>query len=148
MSILDPLLFGGADAGLYGTAELTDTGLADVASAIESRGWDAVVVDGTQHVDKTSFMLSVGAALQFPEGFTGRSWDAFEDWLTDLSWLPDQGRIVVWNAPGRLLAESPRDAATARAILDDAVEFWRSRPQHFSVIIAGHGFDDVAPLPA
>jgi hypothetical protein len=37
--------------------------------------------------DKHALMREVGAKLQFPSYFKGNSWDAFSDWLRDLSWI-------------------------------------------------------------
>lgn len=134
MSIVDPLLFGGVPAGAFRTTSLSDTGVADVGAAIQSRGWDAVLLDGTTITSKDTFIAALAAELHFPDTF-GNNWDALADALSDLSWSLTESHIVVWSAPEVLAAADPRAADVAYGILHETVEAWRSRQGHFSVIL-------------
>ena len=49
--------------------------------------------------------------LDFPLHF-GRTWDALEDCLTDLGWLPGAGYQLVVSSADRLLAQNSEDYAT------------------------------------
>jgi RNAse (barnase) inhibitor barstar len=46
--------------------------------------------------DKENLLRAIAAALRFPDWF-GRNWDALEDCLTDLSWLPADGYVLVFE---------------------------------------------------
>src|ERR1700684_1096403 len=46
------------------------------------------------------------AALQFPYYF-GENWDALDECLADLEWLPGSGFIVIFTEAQRLLASAP-----------------------------------------
>lgn len=46
--------------------------------------------------DKEKLIASVAAALRFPAWFGG-NWDALEDCLCDLSWLPAAGYVLLFE---------------------------------------------------
>ncbi|SRR5713226_872652 len=64
------------------------------------------------------------AALQFPPYF-GENWDAFEECITDLSWLPaDCYILVVTDADALLRHEPVSELETFLTILQDAGDEW------------------------
>src|SRR6266852_9437625 len=48
------------------------------------------------------------AALQFPSYF-GENWDAFDECLTDLDWLPAEGYVLLITNSTHLLEAEPSD---------------------------------------
>ena len=50
----------------------------------------------------------LAAALQFPDYF-GENWDAVDECLTDLSWLPGRAYVLVIAAADELLVEEPAE---------------------------------------
>ena len=60
---------------------------------------------------------------EFPAHF-GRTWDALEDCLTDLGWLPGAGYRLIVRAADRLLARDPAGYATFVALLEDVGRAW------------------------
>ncbi|HEX2197889.1 MAG TPA: barstar family protein [Burkholderiales bacterium] len=64
-------------------------------------------------------------ALAFPDWF-GRNWDALEDCLTDLSWRPDQGQV--------LLMEGARDGGMLVEVLGAAAQFWAGQGRSFFAV--------------
>ena len=54
----------------------------------------------------------------------GRTWDALEDCLTDLGWLPGAGYQLVVSSADRLLAQNSADYATFVALLEDVGRAW------------------------
>jgi len=44
--------------------------------------------------DKESFSREIGAKLRFPY-WDNPNWDGFNDWMTDLSWIPNQRVILL-----------------------------------------------------
>jgi hypothetical protein len=64
------------------------------------------------------------AALQFPAYF-GENWDAFEECLSDLEWLPSGGLVLFITQSDRLLEESTDDLRTLGDILRSAAADWK-----------------------
>ncbi|HEX5544102.1 MAG TPA: barstar family protein [Nitrospira sp.] len=62
-------------------------------------------------------------ALAFPDYF-GHNWDALEECLADLEWLPAKGYILLITDTQAVLPESEEDYDTLLEILDDAGEAW------------------------
>jgi hypothetical protein len=56
------------------------------------------------------------AALQFPYYF-GETWNAFDECLTDLSWLPADGYLIVILGSDELLAHSQDSGLELRTLL-------------------------------
>ncbi len=67
------------------------------------------------------------AALQFPCYF-GENWNAFDECITDLEWLPgDAYMLLITNGSRLLQAEPPGELAVLFTILDHAGQEW-SKP--------------------
>ena len=81
-------------------------------AALGSSGWATFVVDLGGASDKAGIIDSFATGLDFP-GWVGRNWDALQDALRDLSWLPpgDHGRAL-------LLLGAEQPSAGPRAELD------------------------------
>lgn len=66
------------------------------------------------------------AALQFPSYF-GENWDAFEECLSDLEWLPPGGLVLFITRADRLLELAPEmDLDTLADILTTVARDWKS----------------------
>jgi len=81
------------------------------------------MLHGSRCVTKRGLMQEWGAALQFPYYF-GENWDAFEECVNDLEWLPARSYIFAVTDAERLLPEA--DFATLIHILDAAATRWES----------------------
>ena len=67
------------------------------------------------------------AALQFPYYF-GENWNAFDECIADLSWLPaDVYILLITNAEVLMIEENEQQLATLTRILENAGNEW-SRP--------------------
>lgn len=81
-------------------------------------------------------------ALAFPDYF-GHNWDALEECLSDLEWLPAKGYILLITDTQAVLPEAEEEYETLLEIFDDAGEAWskghtangRSAPFHVVFII-------------
>ncbi|MCP1852169.1 hypothetical protein ACVMIH_001268 [Bradyrhizobium sp. USDA 4503] len=67
--------------------------------------------------DKAALLATLARQLGFPNYF-GNNWDAFEECIRDLSWLP-HGPVLVVHADVPLVGD-PASAMTYVAILNDA----------------------------
>lgn len=77
---------------------------------------------GKRCATKRGLFQEWGAALQFPYYF-GENWDAFEECINDLEWLPARAYILAVTHADRLLSEGP-DLATLVQILGAASTRW------------------------
>ena len=68
----------------------------------------------------------LSSRLGFPSHYTGRSWDATYDCLTDFEWLDEGATVVIWHPSLPLLG--PRDVRIYLEVLADAAESWASDP--------------------
>jgi hypothetical protein len=86
-------------------------------------GFVVRTLDGHRGRTKRALLDEMARVLAFPAHF-GRTWDALEDCLTDLEWLPAPGYRLVIPAADRLLARRPADYATFVALLEDVGRAW------------------------
>src|SRR5262249_43524081 len=73
-------------------------------------------LDGRRCRTKRTLLAEMARVLAFPPYFGG-TWDALEDCLTDLEWLPGEGYRLIIRAADRMLAREPAGYATLRALL-------------------------------
>jgi hypothetical protein len=63
--------------------------------------------------------------LDFPDYF-GHNWDALEECLADLEWLPAKGYVLLITDAGCVLPDDDEEYETFLEILRDAGEAWGS----------------------
>ena len=80
-------------------------------------------LDGRRGRTKRALLDELSRVFGFPAHF-GRTWDALEDCLTDLGWLPGAGYRLIIVAADRLLARDPVGYATFVALLEDVGRAW------------------------
>ncbi len=85
--------------------------------------WAVVRLRGSRCLDASGLFAEAGAALQFPSYF-GENWDAFADCLSDLSWLPAEGYLLVLDEADQLLRGAPDDLETLRTVLTETAQVW------------------------
>jgi RNAse (barnase) inhibitor barstar len=111
----------------------TDSDLSDWAFRLALHSESRVVcrvIRGRQSRSTQRFFDEISAAFQFPYYF-GENWNAFDECLCDLEWLPARAYLVlVSNAVHLLEAEPPADF---RALIETferiAKEWRRGRPE-------------------
>lgn len=74
------------------------------------------------------------AALQFPYYF-GENWNAFDECITDLSWLSgDSYILVVTDAEQLLMKDEPDQLESIIHLLQDAGDEWSGNGKSFHVV--------------
>lgn len=106
--------------------------------ASESAAWDFLVslssmekprvigrrVRGNKARTVQGWFDECSASWQFPYYF-GENWNAFDECLTDLEWLPaDAYILLVTNSPLLLEVEPPEELTTLLTILESAGREW------------------------
>jgi RNAse (barnase) inhibitor barstar len=76
--------------------------------ALDEDGVVLRIVRGTKSHTRQDFFDEIAAAMQFPYYF-GDNWDALNDCLTDLSWLPAAKYVLVVSNADELLSEESED---------------------------------------
>lgn len=142
MPKLDTLFDGRTAPGLYRIPAGVRT--ERLRRQAEAHGWRFFHVDGSLVADKPSFIRAVGDAMAFP-AYSALNWDAFEESLRDLTWAPAAGYLVLFDEPDQFAARDPQQWATARAILEEAVDFWREQGTPMVVLFrrAGRALPDI-----
>lgn len=96
------------------------------------------IVRGGKCRSVTGLFAELAATLEFPDYF-GHNWDALEECLADLEWLPAKGYVLLFTDAELILPddEDEEEFATFLEVLNDAGEAWasgqaakRARPFH------------------
>ena len=114
---------------------LTDDAATAVCTLARSIGFDCTRIDLAGCSDKAEFLARIAAAVGFPAWF-GHNWDALFDCLTDLSWRPALGYVLILEHATELQATEPEVFDTALAILGDAAAVWQARGAPFRVFVS------------
>src|SRR5215467_10532532 len=91
-------------------------------------GFAVRTIDGRGARTKSGLLSEFARVLEFPAG-SGRNWDAFEEMLADLEWLPAQGYLLIVSHADQLLAQHPEDYDTFIEILETVAKEWAT-PRH------------------
>lgn len=106
-----------------------------VQEAAAASGLDFTRIDVREVNDKSGFLSAVASALEFPPYF-GMNWDALHDCLTDMSWRPAAGYVLLFSGLQCLSEHSNVDAGIVPRILDAASAYWKQREVAFYVVLA------------
>lgn len=113
--------------------------VADVRHAVEHAGWAFGYVDTVARDASTDVLLAIGGALDdIPDHFTGRSLDAFNDVLRDLS----GPTVLLWEGWGAFARADPRRFALVVEILGQR----DGEDPPIEVLLRGPGPEDVVPV--
>lgn len=106
----------------------------DVARAATEAGWRVVLLDGRRASSGAEFLELAAEAFGLPSWY-GHNWDALADCLGDLSWLPADRWLVLWDHVDVLEHGDPRAVQVALDVLDEAVEEWAERGRSFAALL-------------
>jgi RNAse (barnase) inhibitor barstar len=121
-----------SDAGRSGVYRTNDA--ERLLAAAAAQGLCVARIASTGPADKRSLLRAFAAALRFPDWFGG-NWDALEDCLTDLSWIPAPGYLILIEGWDRLAQD---DHEVLREVLASAAQFWSDRgTPYFAVFMPG-----------
>lgn len=72
---------------------------------------------------KAGLLGEFARVLDFPSYF-GKNWDAFEDCLTDLHWLPAPGYLFIMTEAEQVLPDHDEEYGTFIKILEESGKMW------------------------
>lgn len=145
MTLLDPLWRGDLAPGLYQLKSRYRSAL--ILAEVAAHGWQPIHLAGQSVIDKPSFLRACAEAMRFPAYF-GNNWDALADMLGDLSWLPAQGYVLLYDHADTFARHSPAEWEIAQTILAETAAYWGARGTPFYVLFRGmraaHGLPPLA----
>lgn len=86
-------------------------------------GYAMRVIKGAKCQTTAGLLTEFARALDFPDYF-GHNWDALEECLADLEWLPAKGYILLLTDAAQVLPDDEEEYETFLEILSDAGEAW------------------------
>lgn len=84
------------------------------------------LLSGKNMRTKEGIFMEFAAVLDFPSYF-GRNWDAFDECLSDLEWLPSSGYILFISDASEILADELKDVPILLGVLEGAGRSWGAR---------------------
>lgn len=132
---LETLLAGAAPSGVFKLSSRTS--IESVRHAAAKAEMRFVYVDGKAVDDKAGFITAMGEALEFPS-YSAKNWDAFEESMSDLSWLSaDNGHVILLDRAGVFEAAQPKSFKTALDILGDVSKTWGEAGTPMLILVRG-----------
>jgi RNAse (barnase) inhibitor barstar len=95
-----------------------------LVAALAEEEIEARHLDGTRLTGKADLLRELAKAFAFPSHF-GHNWDALIDCLSDLSWLPAKGYVIVLTSADAFKAADSRAHETLLEVAEDVSERWR-----------------------
>ena len=102
---------------------VTPPGTTATALVKPPTGFALCVVKGRKCKTSAGVFNEFARALKFPDYF-GHNWDALEECLADLEWLPAKGYIVLITDARSVIPDDDEEYETLLEILNDAGEAW------------------------
>ncbi|MBF2025364.1 MAG: barstar family protein [Oscillatoriales cyanobacterium C42_A2020_001] len=134
-------LQGDREPGIYTVTG--DVVLDELMTACEERHLKLFVIQGDRIASKPDFLQESAQVMSFPDYF-GANWDAFEECLTDLEWLPANGYVLLYLHPERFAAAYPADWSVLINILRSAVEEWKDTKSPLFVFLKPNPSSSIA----
>jgi len=119
-------------SGVYNIGSIPD--LDEIEQSARAFGLTFVRIDLSGIAIKEGFLQTVARALQFPSYF-GMNLDAFEECMTDLSWCPSNGYVLVFDNLEAFAQSEPKEVQVVRSILKSAADFWKKQEKPFFVLL-------------
>lgn len=88
-------------------------------------GYTLKIIKGAKCRTTAGLLTEFARALDFPDYF-GHNWDALEECLADLEWLPAKGYILLVTDATQVLPDDEDEYETFLEVLSDAGEAWGS----------------------
>ena len=86
-------------------------------------GYALTVIKGRHCKTPANLFAEFARAMKFPDYF-GHNWDALEECLADLEWLPAKGYVLLITDAGSVLPDDEAEYENFLEILSDAGEAW------------------------
>jgi hypothetical protein len=109
------------------------TGEGPAEEDLTDRGIGLVRLRGEEIEDERKLLDALAVGFSFP-GYFGRNWDAVDECLRDLSWLPADGYVLVVAGAERFWRRDPRLPAKLIRSWLFCAEIWARRETPFHLV--------------
>lgn len=108
----------------------------ELAGAAAASGLMVIYVDIDHAHDKGDFLEEASHAMRFPEHL-GAGWETFSGGLTDLSWMPAKGWVVILEKSKHFCGGHRHEFKEAMTPMAAAADHWRAQGKPFWTFIGG-----------
>jgi RNAse (barnase) inhibitor barstar len=119
----------------------------DVQAAAKKGGFAFFHIEGKAIARKEQLLNHAATAMHFPD-YHGGNWDAFEECVTDLSWVEADGYVLYYDHTDALQEAHPEQLETFVEVVKDAVRELKGDGRTLIALLSGsHAPKGVARLP-
>ncbi len=101
----------------------TSNNAAIVLGELPGEGLEGFEIDGATVDSSAQLFRAIASHMRFPSYF-GHNWDALDECLSDLSWLPARGYALFVRGAGRFLCRAPQVAGQLIEVWLGAAQVW------------------------
>ena len=91
-------------------------------------------LNGMEIKSKEDLLRRLSEEMKFPSYF-GSNWDALEECLNDLSWLPARGYVIQFANADNFINNSLSDFRIFTQVIDSASDRWKVDEVGFTLIV-------------
>ena len=136
------LLANPAEAGVH---HLPHGPIKDLLAGAQAAGCLVLRVDLAAARNKQEMLTAIARALRFPEWF-GHNWDALNDCLLDMGWLPATAYVIILDHCDGIHGRAEADFVTLIQAFQSAAGEWREQGVPFWCLVDMQA-DGIAWLP-
>lgn len=109
----------------------------DVQAAAKKAGFAFFHIEGKSIARKEQLLNHAATAMHFPD-YHGGNWDAFEECVTDMSWVEAEGCVLYYDHIDPLQAAHPEQVETFVEIMKDAVRELKADGRTMVTLLSGN----------
>lgn len=114
----------------------------ELARIADERGLTLFYLDGELAPNEDAFLRNVAVAMSFPD-YYGENWNALDECIQDLSWVPAAGYVLLYDGFERFARTDPAGWKIALDVFRTAIESWHDERIPMYVLLRG----DAAAAP-
>jgi hypothetical protein len=116
---------------IFTSKSLDEQTLQEVVDGLD---YKLVHLDGKTIKSKQDLFDQFQQIMQFPDYF-GHNWDALDEFLRDLEWLPSLGYILYFSSPEVFINTSPIEFKIFLEVIQSSYDYWTPQQIAFQLII-------------
>ena len=134
MNDLLPLRSVLADPSMACVGYIADSERADYQAAAEALDYAVAAIDFSSCTGKDDALARFARALRFPDWF-GDNWDGLQDCLSDLSWMPADGYLLLLTNTDDWRRADQESFDIALEVLEQAAAGWKVEHAPFWALV-------------